>query len=131
MRKTRIIVVVLVLSLTGLALCLWLIPYATWLWDAMTFRPDHFAGILSHDVCFSTGNTNDPAIVLPKGMSVFSPEGNDYGVTAPDDTTLYKVYIHLTPETIDRMTKFSRHGHTESPFTNQTYNILEETDRTP
>lgn len=126
MKKTiRALVAVLVLSLLGVIV--WqLLQYASWYWNVMLYRPDHLAGVLVHDVQLSTGNTNRPSIVLPKGTIVFSPEGNDYGVTAPDDTSLYKVYIRLSPKTINLMMKFPRHYGIRPVITNEVCTILEE-----
>jgi hypothetical protein len=85
-RKRKIVVVL------GLSLVLGFLffPFTARHWGGFFWQ---FVGVLSDDICLLTGNADHSPIVLPKGMSVYVPKWNDYGVTAPDDTALYKIYI--------------------------------------
>jgi len=80
--------------------------------------------VLTDDVVLKSGRSNEVVGTLRKGVILFVPDGEDYRVTDPSDSSLHKVYVSLTA---DMRGKFLRVPQEFSP-TNQsveTYNYLD------
>ena len=72
------------------------------------YSRDYTCLVLTDDVVLKSNWTNEAVGTLKRGVVLFVPDGEDYQVTDPGDSSLHKVYIGITAE-------ISRKGLKEPP----------------
>lgn len=65
---------------------------------ARWYSRDYTCVVLTDDVVLKADTTNEVLGTLKKGVVLFVPDGADYQVTDPGDTSLHKIYIGLTAD---------------------------------
>ena len=101
----RILIRAIALGLIAYLLVAFFLPYLLLMWD-MTFRHyNHEMAILPVDVECELGDETGRTVILPKGLMVYSPCRHDFSRMSLEETGMYKIYVKLTPRTINAMPK--------------------------
>ena len=121
--------VILVAVLCMCALLVWfVIPHIILGWDLLSPHYNHNVAILSSDVeCeIQTEGSESKSVVLPKGLMIFAPCRHDFARMAMDENGIYKIYVKLTPQTINAILKDSDSDFVTNIENSERFQELEE-----
>ncbi len=103
----RILFRAIALALLAFWLVALFLPYLRQMWNMAFWHYNHEIAILPVDVECELGGEGETGrtVTLPKGLMVYSPCRHDFSRMSLEETGTYKIYVKLTPRTINAMPK--------------------------
>lgn len=99
------------------------------LFNAWRWKPrDYICALLAEDVTLRGQGTENELGTLKKGAVLYAPTWDDYAVSDPGDSQLFKVYVRLSPDVIKNLLLLPARQ-TNAPVPKTVCNVLEVVPR--